>query len=598
MIERQFADNAVFGICPELADSLPSLAKMCLEEKGLQYKKSWDVWSQRSTQFSNPCFCVREPHEGLVVLGGLVHDTDSFIEAEVIIGKDSYLEKHVESFVKKIEVVAEKFSEVVTLASQALHGERICFKVFMQTMKQKATYFLRVFPPEVSKSEAKRLCEIFQNVTRKILGWTPEEFEASKGQAALHPEDGGHDESNLADEAPMLHLASWLGATHAPNNQEERAVIPVTRFFENSIFSQRMQSLYSDVKKENASLPDSLEIFTKQTLANNSFQKKIKGGGRRTLWKKALANGMRETKLEVWQKTATKEQRERVHEMKGNWILLEPPVGRSFSRKTWLVAMRFRYGLTVEPIFLPRQASTVCVSQRSWGEKRGENFGCCAAQLDSKGRHAVTCPVGGKTIRRHDTIVHRLAELLKKFVISCATEVYVFELEQVCPETGEWTEAKLDLDVVTREGRYPLDVSVFHAVQKGAKGKLRQVCTSEREKRKYERYPMQRNGQRVTDAVLVPIILNTYGAVGDKAAEFLYAVAGVGAKRIIDEISMLAVLLSAEMILQSHAPSNLSNLVSLPTPSAPTADPGVQPDVGGRVKEEAERDKPDFFDVS
>ena len=86
---------------------------------------------------------------------------------------------------KKIEVVAEKFSEVVALASQALHGERICFKVFMQTMKQKATYFLRVFHPEVSKSAAKRLCEIFQNVTRKILGWTPEEFEASKGQAAV-----------------------------------------------------------------------------------------------------------------------------------------------------------------------------------------------------------------------------------------------------------------------------------------------------------------------------------------------------------------------------------------------------------------------------
>ena len=112
---------------------------------------------------------------------------------------------------KTIEVVAEKFSEVVALASEALHGERICFKVFMQTMKQKATYFLRVFPPEVSKSAAKRLCEIFQNVTRKILGWTPEEFEASKGQAALHPEDGGHDESDLFDEAPMLHLASWLG---------------------------------------------------------------------------------------------------------------------------------------------------------------------------------------------------------------------------------------------------------------------------------------------------------------------------------------------------------------------------------------------------
>ena len=99
--------------------------------------------------------------------------------------------------------------------------------------------------------------------------------------------------------------------------------------------------------------------------------------------------------------------------------------------------------------------------------------------------------------------------------------MYVHELEQVCPETGQWTEAKLDLDVVTREGRYLLDVSVFHVFQKGAKGKLRHVCTSEREKRKYERYPTQKDGQRITDAVLVPIILNTYGAVGEKAIKFL-----------------------------------------------------------------------------
>ena len=78
---------------------------------------------------------------------------------------------------------------------------------------------------------------------------------------------------------------------------------------------------------------------------------------------------------------------------------------------------------------------------------------------------------------------------------------------------------------------------------------------------------MRRNGQRVTDAALVPIILNTFGAVGEKATEFLYAVAGSEAKRIIDELSLLAVLLSAEMILQSHAPSNLSNLLSPPSPA-------------------------------
>ena len=199
----------------------------------------------------------------------------------------------------------------------------------------------------------------------------------------------------------------------------------------------------------------------------------MKGGGKRVLWGKALGSGMRETKLQAWKRKACKEQQQRVSEMKGDWILLEPPVSRGFSRKTWLVAMRFRYGLNVEPVFLPRTPSSVCVSQRSWGEKRGENLGCCAAQLDSKGRHAVTCHVGGKTIRRHDSIVHRLADLLKKFVVSCATEVYVFELEQICPETGEWTEAKLDLDVVTRDGRFLLDVSVFHPFQSNGKAGMR-----------------------------------------------------------------------------------------------------------------------------
>ena len=58
---------------------------------------------------------------------------------------------------------------------------------------------------------------------------------------------------------------------------------------------------------------------------------------------------------------------------------------------------------------------------------------------------------------------------------------------------------------------------------------------SEREQKKYERYPLYRDGQRVTDAALVPIILNTYGGVGTKAIEFLYAVAGSKAKEIIDE---------------------------------------------------------------
>ena len=132
--------------------------------------------------------------------------------------------------------------------------------------------------------------------------------------------------------------------------------------------------------------------------------------------------------------------------------------------------MRFRYGMDVEPVFHPRKPSAICVSQRVWGRgdggESGGQQGCCAQVLDSKGRHAVTCPVGGKTIHRHDFISSRLANLLKPFAISVNTEVYVHELEQVCPETGQWTEAKLDLDVVTREAQDLLGVSVLRVLCK------------------------------------------------------------------------------------------------------------------------------------
>ena len=99
--------------------------------------------------------------------------------------------------------------------------------------------------------------------------------------------------------------------------------------------------------------------------------------------------------------------------------------------------------------------------------------------------------------------------------------------------------------------------------------------------------PTHKNGQRVTAAVLVPIILNTYGGIGEKAIEFFYAIAGNDAKRIMDEISLLAVLLSAEMILASHAPSNLENLVAYrekKPPVVPEEPEILRPDLRGEIQ--------------
>ena len=75
-----------------------------------------------------------------------------------------------------------------------------------------------------------------------------------------------HHQHPLDDEAPLLHLASWLGATHSGS-------ITVEHFFDGSIVAQRMQSLYLQVQQINASLPDSLELLIKQvTCCARCFQ--------------------------------------------------------------------------------------------------------------------------------------------------------------------------------------------------------------------------------------------------------------------------------------------------------------------------------------
>ena len=57
---------------------------------------------------------------------------------------------------------------------------------------------------------------------------------------------------------------------------------------------------------------------------------------------------------------------------------------------------------------------------------------------------------------------------------------------------------------------------------------------------------------------------------------------------------MLAVLLSADMILQSHAPSNLANLASLPSPAKQATEPDEQPAVREQ-EEEVEKDEAGFL---
>ena len=217
---------------------------MCLRVKGLEFKKSWEVWAQTPQNFSHPFFKVRLPEEGLVVMGGLVHSAEC-TEVEVLMGTDTFISKHVSSLISKIKIVADKFENVISLAAPASHAERICFKVFSSTMQQKSTYFLPTFPPDVSTGVAAKLDDIFRSTTAKILGPSKEEAIEIAPQTELHPDDGGHGANSSEELAPLLHLASWLSTTHehSPKSSEKFPVIPITQFFAGE-FSERMKHLF------------------------------------------------------------------------------------------------------------------------------------------------------------------------------------------------------------------------------------------------------------------------------------------------------------------------------------------------------------------
>ena len=60
----------------------------------------------------------------------------------------------------------------------------------------------------------------------------------------------------------------------------------------------------------------------------------------------------------------------------------------------------------------------------------------------------------------------------------------------------------------------------------------------------------------MTNAVIVPIVVNTFGAVGEKAQEFFKSV-GTRANDLVDLVSMMGVYGSAEKVLLVHSPSKM-----------------------------------------
>ena len=108
-----------------------------------------------------------------------------------------------------------------------------------------------------------------------------------------------------------------------------------------------MEKLYEKSRASNSTLPNTLEKSITDTSEGSGERQFIVKG--RIKWQAALADGMSEARAKEWHRTASTGDRERVKEMAGEWILEEPPWWTRFQRAPWLIALRLRYGLEVNP---------------------------------------------------------------------------------------------------------------------------------------------------------------------------------------------------------------------------------------------------------
>ena len=179
----------------------------------------------------------------------------------------------------------------------------------------------------------------------------------------------------------------------------------------------------------------------------------------------------------------------------------------------------------------------------------------CGKALDAVGQHALACKCGGHSHHRHDACRDVLGRHLKPLVTSVKFEQFIHELAQPDEDTGETRAARLDLVVQTKDMKALLDVRIFHPL--GPNGRHAGKYTlAANEKDKYDRYPTHQDGRRLTNATIVPIVVNTFGAVGEKAREFFKSI-GKTARELVELVSVMGVYGSADKILFVHSPAKI-----------------------------------------
>ena len=179
----------MFGAVPELVNGLPELAAVCVGTKGLEYKPQWEGYSSAVKEGIRPDFTVHPPEAGMVLVGGGVGP----LEPSVVLGADSYMREHLNNKVKEIQALVKTMLTVKSVAAGAFHAERLLFRVFVKTVRQRVVFLARVFPPELARPALEQVDATYRQAIKEVLGLSDAEEKHIAKQAELPFEAGGHD---------------------------------------------------------------------------------------------------------------------------------------------------------------------------------------------------------------------------------------------------------------------------------------------------------------------------------------------------------------------------------------------------------------------
>jgi len=304
-----------------------------------------------------------------------------------------------------------------------------------------------------------------------------------------------------------------------------------------SLLGQRLRHAYAQCVQANPTkLPQSLAGFLRDSIPEE-VEGKYKRRDGSVRWQALLMRGKDAAEAESWLQSASRVTKHRLAEIGGAWVFAQDVRGCTLTSELWQIAMRLRFGLSVLPA-LPESARSLdrCHMVSQEGKR-------CEEGLDSFGHHACTCQKGSQQLHRHRLIVRALRYELTRRGLIVKEEQWVDELAQrVIVDTPEGPQVKLKearLDLVVRDGLrlWWVDFSCFHPFKGDRQNAHRGVRTGhwslqQREGAKHATYRIRDKGgaRKVANGRVVPLIANSYGAVGREALAF-FSIANSVARR-------------------------------------------------------------------